>query len=954
MKRGIVLILLLLFGIICNAAMDPVSWNKREKDFSGELGPNIKAILIVNRQEAAKISTDKYGNWEAKNVPLEEGENIVQVKKSGIIGIKDIIDVERVIVDTVPPQLYGGVSPPSAKAGETLVIAADSNETLKTVSVQMPDLKTAELTYNRWNGKWEGLWIVPDNLGSGTYKATVKAYDLAGNYNQKETNSFVLWQAPTLEVLTPKPNLVTYEPVIKVAGTVKDTKLIAINGKELYADSAGRFSASVGLRPGRQPIMVHAINLKDEKLTVIKRNVLRLLTFPDIADSWTRQHIEYLTTLGIMGPLQESELFAPDQALKRAELAVILVKLNRSALVKLQNKTSMRDVPVCYWAAPYIETAVLKGLIKGYPDKTYKPENSVNRAEAIALIVRKMNIVLPEKQKQVVDDVGIKHWAAGYIEEAVRHNLFPATWQKSSKLYPDKPVTRGEMAYMLSWLPSVKKDINAMLSMEEKEKAEVIGVRDIREKSRDAPSQFLPRDYREPEVVVREVVMVPADQVESMGNVPVEQVRSQVFSPLLKFSDETRFSAKDIKMPEITLLSPPDKFVTYTARLTVKGTAKNCQAVYINGNRLNVKDNSFSGSLDILTPGKNLVNIAGEDEYNRKVELKRKILVLNGYKDIPARHWARKIIGALTSLGYLASVDSNLFEFKKEVSRVEAAKLFVKLNNLDIPKLTQDVAKDILKEQKDAPYIRAALTAKYLVLDKDDNFYPLKAVTRGEMVKALSIIEMYNLPSQVNKPFFKDVNLNGPLAVYLSAAIKQGLITLSDHFYPDDPVTREFAVALLGKTGVIRTELRKLYSWDIGYEERSAAYMPGKAITTKTGMTTQAKQTTFDMKLAGELTLIYSLAPMVVANGNVLNIEVDILEKVENVLISFPDNSMRQLEGEGKKWHIQWRVPTENVPPGRYQLDTMVIRSNGTVVQKKTPEFIIIEAGPEGEKSDLN
>ncbi|MFH1429220.1 MAG: S-layer homology domain-containing protein [Candidatus Margulisiibacteriota bacterium] len=952
MKRVIILfsLFLLIISMTCNAVMEPVYWNTRAKDYSGKLAPKSKIILIVNRQEVAKVSTDQYGNWEAKNVPLEEGENVVQVKKSGIIGIKDIVDIERVIVDTVPPQLYGGISPASARAGETMVIAADSNETLKNVSVQMPDLKTSELTYNRWNGKWEGLWVVPESLGSGTYKATVKAYDMAGNYNQKDTNLFTLWQAPTLEVLTPRPKLVTYEPVIKVAGTVKDTKLVAINGKEIYADSEGRFSASVGLRPGRQPIIVHAINLKDEKLTVIRRDVLRLLTFPDIADSWTRQHVEYLTTLGIMSPLQESNLFAPDQELTRAELAVILVKLNKSALVKLQDKTSMRDVPITYWAAPYIETAVLKGLIRGYPDKTYKPKSSVSRAEAIVLIVRKMNLAPAAEIQQVVDDIGIKHWAAGYIQQAVKHNLFPVSWQNSSKLYPNKLVTRGEMAYMLSWLPSVKKDINEMLSMEAKEDAEVIGVRDIQEKSKDAPAQFLPNNYQEPEVVVRDVVKIPASQAENMGNVPVEQVRAEVFSPILQFSEKTGSFDKNLILPKITLLSPPDQLVTYTSVLSIKGTAKNCTAVYINGNKLDVKDDSFSGELDILAPGKNLVNIVGEDDYNRKVEIERKILVLNGYKDIPPRHWARKIIGALTSLGYLVPQKNGMFEFKKEVTRAEAARLFVKLNNIDIPKLNQDAAKDILKEQKDAPYIKAVLNAKYLDLDKDGKFYPLKAVTRGEMVKALCAIEMYSLPSQVNKPFFNDVPLNHPLAAYLSAAMKQGLITFSDYFYPDDPVTREFAISLLGKTGIVRRELQELYSWDIGYAERSSAYMPGKAIASKlpgAAIEAQARQATSNQKLQGELTVIYSLDPMVVANGNVINIEVDLLERVENVLISFPDNTMRQLAGEGKKWYIQWRVPVNNVQAGRYQLDTLIIRSDGTVVRGETPEFIIIEAEPE-------
>lgn len=42
------------------------------------------------------------------------------------------------------------------------------------------------------------------------------------------------------------------------------------------------------------------------------------------------------------------------------------------------------------WAAPYVEDMAEKGLISGYPDGTFKPENTVSKIEAISLFARAM------------------------------------------------------------------------------------------------------------------------------------------------------------------------------------------------------------------------------------------------------------------------------------------------------------------------------------------------------------------------------------------------------------------------------------------------------------------------------------------------------------------------------------------------------------------------------------
>jgi murein DD-endopeptidase MepM/ murein hydrolase activator NlpD len=57
---------------------------------------------------------------------------------------------------------------------------------------------------------------------------------------------------------------------------------------------------------------------------------------------------------------------------------------------KEENDMKFKDVPDTHWAAKAIEELSEKGIIKGYEDGTFKPEQSVTRAEVAVMISRAM------------------------------------------------------------------------------------------------------------------------------------------------------------------------------------------------------------------------------------------------------------------------------------------------------------------------------------------------------------------------------------------------------------------------------------------------------------------------------------------------------------------------------------------------------------------------------------
>jgi hypothetical protein len=85
--------------------------------------------------------------------------------------------------------------------------------------------------------------------------------------------------------------------------------------------------------------------------------------------------------------------------------------------------------------------------ILGHPDKEFKPNNNMTRAELAAIVARltenvDIDYTLPYK------DIRKGHWATNYIKIATKHGYFND--DKSGLFRPDEPITRGELAFVMA------------------------------------------------------------------------------------------------------------------------------------------------------------------------------------------------------------------------------------------------------------------------------------------------------------------------------------------------------------------------------------------------------------------------------------------------------------------------------------------------------------------------
>ena len=83
--------------------------------------------------------------------------------------------------------------------------------------------------------------------------------------------------------------------------------------------------------------------------------------------------------------------YKPEENINRVQFAkVVVVALGLGdAVPAAEHKaTGFSDVQQGYWGAGYINVATGQGLLKGYPDGTFKPAQQVSYAEALTILVR--------------------------------------------------------------------------------------------------------------------------------------------------------------------------------------------------------------------------------------------------------------------------------------------------------------------------------------------------------------------------------------------------------------------------------------------------------------------------------------------------------------------------------------------------------------------------------------
>lgn len=145
-------------------------------------------------------------------------------------------------------------------------------------------------------------------------------------------------------------------------------------------------------------------------------------SYKDIAEKrWSNRHISTMENAGIVKGYPDGS-FLPERPITRAEFAAIASRFDK---LNEQANTMFSDISG-HWAEKYIVSAANKGWIKGYKDGTFKPNQYITRAEAMAFInsvlnrkVQKDNI---HKDAKKWPDIAPANWYYSDVMEATHYH----------------------------------------------------------------------------------------------------------------------------------------------------------------------------------------------------------------------------------------------------------------------------------------------------------------------------------------------------------------------------------------------------------------------------------------------------------------------------------------------------------------------------------------------------
>ncbi|MBW4451989.1 MAG: S-layer homology domain-containing protein [Nostoc indistinguendum CM1-VF10] len=195
----------------------------------------------------------------------------------------------------------------------------------------------------------------------------------------------------------------------------------------------------------------------------ITLSLMALLQLPAIAQTQVPEttsgnpsdSIQQVTAVKWMTNFSDGK-FYPERLLSRSELASIMVKvfgLNNRQAVSKENLV-IPDVPRSHWAFNDIQTVLKTDIMKGYRGNQFFPNQRVTRAEALAIFAQAYGVFqFPDEAVNEIlasypDEKSIPAWARKAIATVATEGFLNTDAQ--GNISPLRPVTRGDMAYVLS------------------------------------------------------------------------------------------------------------------------------------------------------------------------------------------------------------------------------------------------------------------------------------------------------------------------------------------------------------------------------------------------------------------------------------------------------------------------------------------------------------------------
>ena len=323
----------------------------------------------------------------------------------------------------------------------------------------IPDAWQYKVTFKVSNGKWDNgttadvvAYVtnkkddIPCAKGTEGSKATLDGVTIPGAGSQPNSGYRASgnWDATlsATTVITKENTVFTYNYDQKSGGSggsggssrpstpptvdIPDDVPTGLNGKDHYAYIIGYGNNDV--RPQNNITRAEVATIFFRLLTDETRtaNMTKSNSYNDVKDGdWFCCAVSTLSKMGIIKGYEDGS-FKPNDPISRAEFAAIAARFDPDG-----DKTPATFADVTsHWAKDEISIAANHGWIKGYEDGSFKPDQKITRAETMTLVNRVLNR-LPEAKddlhkdmKTWVDNMDETAWYYLAVQEATNSHYF--------------------------------------------------------------------------------------------------------------------------------------------------------------------------------------------------------------------------------------------------------------------------------------------------------------------------------------------------------------------------------------------------------------------------------------------------------------------------------------------------------------------------------------------------
>lgn len=237
----------------------------------------------------------------------------------------------------------------------------------------------------------------------------------------------------------------------KLISVDNQVELQSVNGKiQFFADPEPEPELKLESQTEPEPEIQTETQLEqDSKIAATSEATLQLKIrkLTDIEGHWAAEFIQELIQLGIVKGFP-NRTFRPDATITRSQYAALMVQaFNPNAL---REPIQFEDIKQNHWGYQVIQQAYQSKLISGYPGKKFLPNQNIPRIQVIVSLVNGLGLTneIEADLNIYQDSKKIPNYAKDEVTAATQNQLI-VNYPKIEKLNPNQSATRAEVAVMV-------------------------------------------------------------------------------------------------------------------------------------------------------------------------------------------------------------------------------------------------------------------------------------------------------------------------------------------------------------------------------------------------------------------------------------------------------------------------------------------------------------------------